>query len=81
MPTAALTGRPPTRRPSPYEGPYDQTAGRNGPYGKGRSLPEGPGSFMGLGPFTERPLITGKLTGSYGEGFCQNWAGISACVP
>ena len=26
----------------------------------------------------ETPLITGKLTGSYGEGLYQNWAGISA---
>ena len=35
-------------------GPYGKPlTGRNGPYGKGRSLREGPGSFTGLGPFTE----------------------------
>ena len=28
--------------------------GRNGPYGKGRSFREGPGSFTGLGPSTEK---------------------------
>ena len=43
--------------------------GRAGPYGAGSLHRE------------ERPLITGKLTGSYGEGLYQNWAGISACVP
>ena len=67
------------------EAPY----GENGPYGKGRSLREGPvltgrvGVLYGAGSLRreERPLITGKLTGSYGEGFYQNWAGVSACVP
>ena len=56
---------------SPLQGPLraDRLTG---------SLREGPlrGGFL-----RETPLITGKLTGSYGEGLCQNWAGISACVP
>ena len=50
------------------------------PYGplRGGFLREGPlrGCFL-----RETPLIIGKLTGSYGEGLYQNWAGISACVP
>ena len=53
---------------------------RDGPYGKGRSSREAPYGEAG-GFLRETPLITGKLTGSYGEGLYQNWAGISACVP
>ena len=47
--------------------------------GRRRGLRGGPlqGGFLQEGPLR----ITGKLTGSYGEGFYQNWAGISACVP
>ena len=67
-----VTGRPPYGKP----------------YGEERSLREGPvltgraGVLYGAGSLhrEERPLITGKLTGSYGEGLCQNWAGISSCV-
>ena len=59
------------------------------PYGEERSLRAGPvltgraGILYGAGSLhrEERPLITGKLTGSYGDGLYQNWAGISACVP
>ena len=77
--TGALTGRPPYGKvpygpsalsgtfPS-YRGPYGQTALREGPLR---------GGFLREGPLR----ITGKLTGSYGEGLYQNWAGISACVP
>ena len=46
--------------------------------GRRRGLREGPlrGGFLREGPLR----ITGKLTGSYGERFYQNWAGISACA-
>ena len=55
---------------------------REAPYEEERSLREGPvltgrGGFLREGPLR----ITGKLTGSYGEGLYQNWAGISACAP
>ena len=54
---------------------------REAPYGEGRSLQEGPvltgESLTGMAPFTKK----GRLMGSYGERFYQNWAGISACVP
>ena len=64
----ALTG-------SPLRGGTVLT-GRAGPYGKGR------GPLRGWVPSQRRTtfIITGKLTGSYGEGLYQNWAGISACV-
>ena len=59
-------------------GPYGQTALREGPL-RGGFLREGPlrGGFLREGPLR----ITGKLTGSYGEGLYQNWAGISPYVP
>ena len=71
------TGRDFTRiafkGPFPLQGPYGQTA--LPPYGKApygqTALREGPlrGGFLREGP----PRITGKLTGSYGEGFYKNW--------
>ena len=48
---------------------------REAPYGEGRSLQEGPvltgESLTGMAPFTKK----GRLMGSYGERFYQNWAG------
>ena len=76
----------------PFKGPFSLTGALTGPpygkapygevsYGKAgqTALREGPlrGGFLREGPLR----ITGKLTGSYGEGLYQNWAGISACVP
>ena len=60
------------KRPSfPRVGPF-------GPVLTGRA-----GVLYGAGSLhrEERPLITGKLTGSCGEGLYQNWAGISASAP
>ena len=69
----------------PFKRPFPLTAALTGrpPYGKvpygQTALREGPlrGGFLREGP----PRITGKLTGSYGEGLYQNWVGISACAP
>ena len=69
----------------PFKGPFPLTGALTGrpPYGKvpygQTALREGPlrGGFLPEGPLR----ITGKLTGSYGEGLYQNWAGISACAP
>ena len=73
----ALTG-------SPLRGGTVLTGRAGVPYGsfregRRRGLREGPlrGGFLREGPLR----ITGKLTGSSGERFYQNWAGISACVP
>ena len=76
---STLTGKAPcgggdaSGGPFPFKnGPYRQTALRGRPpYGKALR-----GGFLLEGPLR----ITGKLTGSYGEGLYQNWAGISACV-
>ena len=72
---SALSGTFPSYSLLPFEGPFP--AYRD-PYGQ-TALREGPlrGGFLREGPLR----ITGKLTGSYGEGLYQNWAGISACVP
>ena len=69
----------------PFKGPFPLTGALTGrpPYGKvpygQTALQEGllRGGFLREGP----PRITGKLTGSYGEGLYQNWVGISACAP
>ena len=69
----------PLRDLSPLQGPLraDRLTGRpltgRPPYGKAPLR----GGFLREGPLR----ITGKLTGSYGEGLYQNWAGISPCVP
>ena len=75
----------------PFKGPFSLTGALTGPpYGK---APYGEASYGKAGqtalrkaPYEEAsyekvPYELRKLTGSYGEGFYQNWAGISACVP
>ena len=95
--TGALTGRPPYGKApygaygqtalngwGSFTGQDDEegwtltgSPQRGGTVLTGRASPYGAGSLHR----EERPLITGKLTGSYGEGLYQNWAGISTCVP
>ena len=77
--TGALTGRPPYGKvpygPLPFQGPCPLTGALTGkpPYGK---APYGEASYE-KAPYE----LQESLRGNYGEGFYQNWAGISACAP
>ena len=54
----------------------------SGPSALSGTFPPYRGPYGQTGFLREGPLqITGKLTGSHGEGLYQNWAGISACAP